>query len=104
MRISRLMAPGMCAALMAAGSLGATVAMADQSATGDIEPRVMTTLKKMVEYFENANSLTFKATTSTEDVSSTLQKLQFDTSIEGMVQRPNKILLKKSGSEQMTLA
>lgn len=103
MRIIRLMAPGMCATLMAAGSLGASVAMADQSATGDIEPRVITTLQKMVDYFGNANSLTFKATTSTEDVSSTLQKLQFDSSIEGMVQRPNKVMLKKSGREQMTL-
>lgn len=68
-----------------------------------VEPQVKTTLQKMVNFFEGANTLTFKAFSSTEDVSSTLQKLQFHSGMEGAIERPNKVYLKKSGFEQTTL-
>ena len=90
-------------------SIGATVILsmpkvyAGAIVGPDIEPRVKTTLQKMVDFLDSTDSLSFKAISSTEDVSSTLQKLQFDTSLEGAIQKPNKVYLKKSGNEQMTL-
>jgi hypothetical protein len=73
------------------------------AAPQDVEPRVKDTLQKIVGYLESMKNLSFTATTSTEDVSSTLQKLQFDTTLDGVIQRPNKVYFKKSGSEQMSL-
>jgi hypothetical protein len=78
-------------------------AYSKDNAAPDIEPRVKTTLQKMVNYLEAMDNFSFKACASTEDVSSTLQKLQFDTSLEGVIQRPNKAYFKKSGNEQMSL-
>jgi len=68
-----------------------------------IEPRAKEALQKMVNFFESADTISFRALTVTEDVSSTLQKLQYDTSVEGVIQRPNKLYFKKSGHEQGTL-
>jgi hypothetical protein len=68
-----------------------------------VEPKVTEELTRMVNYFEKANSLTFKIMTTTEDVSSALQKLQFDTMIEGAIQRPNKVYYRKTGKEQTSL-
>jgi hypothetical protein len=68
-----------------------------------IEPKVKETLQKMVNYFQSADTLSFRALAVTEDVSSTLQKLQYDTSVEGVIQRPNKVYFKKSGHEQASL-
>ena len=100
MRFSRILSTALNSALL----LGATAAMAEGGGgEPPVEPRVTETLQKMVSFFEGADSLSFKAITITEDVSSTLQKLQFDTSIEGALQRPNKIMMKKSGYEQTTL-
>jgi len=68
-----------------------------------IEPRVKESLQKMVNFFQSADTISFRALNVTEDVSSTLQKLQYDTSVEGVIQRPNKVYFKKSGHEQATL-
>jgi hypothetical protein len=68
-----------------------------------IEPQVKEALQKMVNYFQAADTISFRALNVTEDVSSTLQKLQYDTSVEGVIQRPNKVYFKKSGHEQATL-
>jgi hypothetical protein len=40
---------------------------------------------------------------TTEDVSSTLQKLQFDSVMQGAIQRPNKIYLDRRGAENGAL-
>ena len=56
-----------------------------------IEPQVKVELQKMVNYFQAADTISFRALNVTEDVSSTLQKLQYDTSVEGVIQRPNKV-------------
>lgn len=81
----------------------ATPSRAGQGQEPAIEPQAVAALQKMVSYFEDGDSLAFKALACTEDVSSTLQKLQFDTSMEGVFQRPNKVYFKKSGHEQSTL-
>lgn len=76
-------------------------------ASPDAEPAVEVSakeaLQKMARYFESAETISFKALASTEDVSSTLQKLQYDKSLEGVIQRPNKVYFKKSGHEEATL-
>ena len=74
-----------------------------QKSVADVEPKVKTTLEKMVKYLESVENLAFTATSTTEDVSSTLQKLQSDTSLEAVIQYPNKVYFKKSGNEQMSL-
>jgi hypothetical protein len=86
-----------------AALLAAPMGYAGSPGAADIEPRATATLQKMVDFFESAGSLSFKSLASTEDVSSTLQKLQFDSSLEGVIQRPNKLYFHKSGSEQMDL-
>jgi hypothetical protein len=74
-----------------------------QKSAADVEPKVKTTLEKMVKYLESVENLAFTAASTTEDVSSTLQKLQSDTSLEAVLQYPNKVYFKKSGNEQMSL-
>jgi hypothetical protein len=75
----------------------------DANKTGDVEPKVYESLEKTINFFENAQSVTFNAIVMTEDVSSTLQKLQFPGMVEGSIQRPNKIYVKKSGDKDLSL-
>lgn len=82
--------------------LAATTGFADSSEPA-VEQRAKDELAKMVGYFEGAQAISFKAIATNEEVSSTLQKLQYNTSIEGAIQRPNKLYYKKSGSEEATL-
>lgn len=96
MGIRRMVLSGVGASVFFTGSLG-------YAAEPAVEPRVTEALQKMVNYFQGAESLSFKAIAVTEDVSSTLQKLQLDTSMEGVIQRPNKVYFKKSGNEQASL-
>lgn len=99
MRFANIVTPMMGAVML----FSSAELFAEPAAEPAVEPRAMAELKKMVSYFEVAEGLTFTAMSTTEDVSSTLQKLQADSSLEGVIQRPNKAYLKKSGSEQMTL-
>jgi hypothetical protein len=68
-----------------------------------IEPRALQTLQSMARFFEGSDAISFQALASTEDVSSSLQKLTYETTIDGVVQRPDKVYLKKSGNDQVTL-
>lgn len=96
MRTSQLWSGAMMALVLASG-----VARAGDEPV--VEQRVKDELAKMVAQFEGTQALSFKAVTTLEDVSSNLQKLQFDTVVEGVIQRPNKLYLKKSGYEQATM-
>jgi hypothetical protein len=68
-----------------------------------IDTRAATSLSQMVQTLAQTQAFSFTALTTTEDVSSTLQKLQFDTSVRGSVKRPDKLFFEKTGSENVTL-
>jgi hypothetical protein len=98
-QLSFIMRSGISTAMLLIAPLG----HAEGTAEPAVEPKAKEVLQKMASYFETAEAISFKANASTEDVSSTLQKLQYDTSIEGVIQRPNKVYFKKSGHEQASL-
>jgi hypothetical protein len=68
-----------------------------------VDPRVSETLTAMAHKLTSAQTLVFTALTTTEDVSSTLQKLQFDTTVKGVVKRPNLAFVEKAGAENVTI-
>jgi hypothetical protein len=68
-----------------------------------IDPRVADALTNMAQALANAKTLSFTALSTTEDVSSGLEKLQFDTSMRGAMKRPDKLFLEKTGAENTTL-
>lgn len=74
-----------------------------QSAGEPIEAKVKTDLAKMASFLGDANTVAFTAEAINVDVTSTLQRLHFITSMRGAIQRPNKVFLEKTGSENTTL-
>jgi hypothetical protein len=73
------------------------------AADAPIDAQALTALGQMAQFFAQAQSLSFSALTTTEDVSSTLQKLQFDTKIRGFIARPNHVYIEKTGAENVSL-
>lgn len=83
---------------------GSTQLLAGSNESQDaVEPRVIQAITQMATYFDGADRISFKAWTTTEDVSSTLQKLQFDTVIKGAIERPNKVFLERVGADSGTM-
>lgn len=68
-----------------------------------IEPQVKTEIAKMASYLQGADTLQFKGELTTADVSSTLQRLHYHTSIRGAIKRPNLLFLEKTGAENVSI-
>lgn len=68
-----------------------------------IEPKVKAEIAKLAAFLSDSQSLSFKAEATNVDVSSTLQRLHYDTALRGAMQRPNKFFLEKTGEENETL-
>lgn len=68
-----------------------------------VDARATQSLTSMARTLSGAQTILFSAMSTTEDVSSTLQKLQFDTSIHGMIRRPNLAFVEKTGAENTSI-
>jgi hypothetical protein len=68
-----------------------------------VDPQVTQSLSDMIAALAKANTIVFTATSTTEDASSMLEKLQFDTTVHGTIQRPNLVYVEKTGAENVTI-
>jgi hypothetical protein len=81
----------------------APAANGQNQCSDDVDPKAAAALSKMAQFLGQAQTITFSAQTMREDVSSSHQKLQFDTNIKGSIKRPNKAFIEKTGAENVSL-
>lgn len=100
MKTNKLLRTGL---LIVAG-FSFTNAMAGQSQqTAQLDARVKAALLTTAEFLKSANTIGIKAQVTSEEVSSTNEKLQFDSEMEAVIVRPNKFFLRKTGFENVSM-
>src|SRR4051812_30866190 len=91
------------AAMLIWGVAQLPAAFAGSPAPAGIEPEVFDSLVSVANYFKSVNSAQISALTTSEEVSSTNEKIQLDSELELTIVRPNKVHIEKSGYEDFSL-
>lgn len=63
----------------------------------------LSVLQAMAAELSNADTISFEADVQTEEVTSEIQKLQFELFVAGAVKRPDKVAIMKAGNENASL-
>lgn len=77
--------------------------VADAAQGSNVEPKARSILMSASHFLQNATSLQLKAQATSEEVSSTNEKIQLDSTMSLTIMRPSKIFLEKSGYENFSL-